>query len=285
MRERGRFFICLLGFMAAGALLAQSGAGRIEGTVKDASGAVIPNARVVAEHVETGNSFHTLTNQTGFFIFPSAQPGKYRVTAESAGLEKWQGELQLQIGQEAVVEPVLAVGGTATEITVAGDVTPLLTTTSATLSTVVERARIEELPLNGRFFENLITLTTPGMEGAGTRPVPYGLREGTVQYVQDGVAILDANLSLLTRRPPGLDTIQEYRVEMSVPPAKYSLPVTTVLSTRSGTNQWHGGLFYTGRNNGFGVARQRQDFYTKPPRLIRNEYGASLGGPVRLPRL
>jgi len=285
MCERGGFFICFLGFMAAGALLAQTGAGRIEGTVKDASGAVIPNAKVVAEHVATGNRFHTLTNQTGFFIFPSAQPGKYRVTAESAGLEKWQGELQLQIGQEAVVEPVLAVGGTATEITVAGDVTPLLTTTSATLSTVVERARIEELPLNGRFFENLITLTTPGMEGAGTRPVPYGLREGTVQFVQDGVAILDANLSLLTRRPPGLDTIQEYRVEMSVPAAKYSLPVTTVLSTRSGTNQWHGGLFYTGRNNGFGVARQRQDFYTKPPPLIRNEYGASLGGPVRLPHL
>ena len=90
------------------------------------------------------------------------------MTAESPGLEKWQGELQLLTGQEAVVEPVLKVGGTTTQVTVAGDVTPLITTTSPTLATVVERQRIEELPLNGRFFQNLITQTTPGLE-AGWR--------------------------------------------------------------------------------------------------------------------
>ena len=145
--------------------------------------------------------------------------------AESPGLEKWQGDLQLLTGQEAVVEPVLKVGGTTTQVTVAGDVTPLVTTTSPTLASVLERQRIEELPLNGRFFQNLLTQTTPGLEagtsGAGS-PQPYGLRDGTVQFVQDGVAITDANLAALTTRPPGMDTIQEYRVEMSVPSAKYS---------------------------------------------------------------
>ena len=94
-----------------------------------------------------------------------------------------------------------------------------------------------------------------------------------------------SNIGQITTRPPGMDTIQEYRVEMSVPSAKYSAPVTAIFATRSGTNDWHGGLFYTGRNNGFGVARQRQDFYTKPPEYILNEYGASLGGPVRIPHL
>src|SRR4051794_37581631 len=96
---------CLLSLFMP--LLAQTGAGRIQGTVKDASGAVVPNAHVRAEDIETGNSFNTESNREGFFIFPSAQPGKYRVTAESPGLEKWQGDLQLLTGQEAVIEPVL----------------------------------------------------------------------------------------------------------------------------------------------------------------------------------
>jgi hypothetical protein len=264
---------------------AQTGAGRIQGTVKDTTDAVIPNARIVALHVETGTSVTTQSNRDGFFLFPSAQTGRYRVTAEAPGLERWQGEFELQIGQEVVINPVLKVGGTSTQVTVAGDVTPLVTSTGPTLANIVERQRIEELPLNGRFFQNLVQQTTPGLEGGAGVPQPYGLRDGTLQFVQDGVAITDANLSSLTTRPPGLDSIQEYRVEMSVTSAKYTSPAATILSTRSGTNQFHGSLFYTGRNNGFGVARRREDFYTTPPQLIRNEYGASIGGPVRLPHV
>src|SRR6476469_8453652 len=107
MRRFCNTLACLL-FMVM-SIPAQTGAGRIQGTVKDASGAVVPNARVTAEDIATGNGFNTQSNRDGFFIFPSAQPGKYRVTAESPGLEKWQGELQLLTGQEAVVEPVLRV--------------------------------------------------------------------------------------------------------------------------------------------------------------------------------
>ncbi len=273
---------CLMPFDA---LLGQTGAGRIQGTVKDISGAVVPNAKVVALHVDTGNTFTTQSNSDGFFIFPAAQPGRYRVSAESPGMETWQGELELMTGQEAVINPVLEVGTTATRISVAGDVTQLVTTTNPTLSTVVERARIEQLPLNGRNLGSLVQLTTPGLVGSSNAPRAFGLRDGLVQFVQDGASVTDANITQLSKRPPGLDTVQEYQVVMSVPSAKYAAAVTTSFSTRSGTNQFHGSLFYTGRNNGFGVARQRQDFYTRPPQLIRNEYGASIGGPVRLPHL
>jgi hypothetical protein len=278
----------LLSLLLPAALLSQVGGGSIQGTVTDPTGAVIPAAKVTAENIETANTFQTLSNKAGFFVFTSTQPGKYRVTADAPGMQKWTAELQLQTGQDAVIAPVLSVGATSTQITVAGDVTSVVTTTSPTLSSVVERARIEELPLNGRFFQNLLAVTTPGLEagqGGNGSPQAFGLRDGLVQFVQDGVQISDQNTTTITNRPPGMDTIQEYRVEMSVASAKYSSAVTTVLSTRSGTNQLHGGLFYTGRNNGFGVARQRQDFYTKPPQLIRNEYGVSLGGPVRIPRL
>ena len=284
----GKCIASLLFFTSLGVLWGQTGLGSIQGTVKDQSDAVVPNAKLVAVHVETGNSFHTASNQTGFFVFPSMQIGKYRVTAELAGMQKWQGELLLQAGQEAVVTPLLKVGGTVTKVTVAGDVTPLLTTTNPTLATVVNRARIEELPLNGRYIYNLLLVTTPGLEygdyGAQNAQA-YGLRDTTMNFVQDGVSIKDANTGAITQRPPGMDTIQEYRVEMSVPSAKYSSPASTIISTRSGTNQLHGALFYTGRNNGFGVARAREDFYTTPPQYIRNEYGASLGGPVRIPHL
>lgn len=278
-------FVVLMFFASIGCLFGQTGAGRIQGTVKDASGAVIPAAKITALQVETGSSFHTQGNDTGFYIFPSMQPGKYRVTADAQGFEKWAGDLQLQTGQQAVIDPVLAVGAQATQIVVAGDVTPLVTTTTPTLSNVLERERIEQLPLNGRGLGTLLTITTPGLEGGGGKPKTLGLRDSSMQFLQDGVSLNDANVGSLTSRPPGLDTIQEYRVETSVASAKFSRPASTMISTRSGTNDVHGALFYTGRNNGFGVARQRQDYYDKPPQLIRNEYGASVGGPVVLPHL
>src|SRR5436309_485618 len=87
MARQGRLVVCMV-LLTSLALRAQVGAGSIQGTVTDSSGAVIPNATIVAEHLETANTFRTLTNNVGFFLFPSAQHGKYRVTVESAGLEK-----------------------------------------------------------------------------------------------------------------------------------------------------------------------------------------------------
>ena len=269
-------------------LTAQTGSGRIQGTIKDGSGAVVPAAAIAIEQTATSNVFRTQTNATGFFVFPAVQPGRYRLTAEAAGFERWSGELELQTGQEAAVNPVLALGGTATQITVAGNVTSLVTTTSPNLGYVAERERIEQLPLNGRFVQSLMLATTPGLESGfygALNPKVYGLRDGSMEFLQDGASLNDGSLGSLTTRPPGMDTVQEYRVETSVSSAKYSRPATAILSTRAGSNQWHGALFYTGRNNGFGVARRRQDFYQKAPQLIRNEFGASLGGPVTLPRL
>ena len=202
------------------ALLEQTGMGNIQGTVKDGSGGAVPKAKVTLEGIDTGTQFNTETNHAGIFLFPSVQPGNYRLSGEAPGLEKWEGKLELMAGQEASIDLVLKIGHTSTQVHVAGDVTPLLTTTGPTLSTTVERARIEELPLNGRLIEDLMPLMTPGLEpGVGsiyggignTSPQPYGLRDGSVQFVQDGVSIDDANLSQITSRPPGMDTIEEFR--------------------------------------------------------------------------
>jgi hypothetical protein len=272
--------LSLLLCLAAG-LAAQSGTGTIQGTVKDPAGAVVPGARVKAVHVPTAGVRETLTNDAGVYVLAALPIGPYKLSVEAPGLQPWEGEMLLQVGQAAVVDPVLKLGSTVTEITVAGDVTPLTIESAPTLGQVIERSRIEQLPLNGRFLNSLVGLTIPGVEGQRT----FGLREAAMEYVQDGAALVNRDTGGLQGRPPGLDTIQEFKVETNNSSAKVNRPATVIVSTKAGSNQLHGSLFETARNNGLGVARRRQDFYDKPPKLVRNEFGGSLGGPIFLPRL
>ncbi len=262
---------------------AQTGAGTIQGTVRDAQSSVIPAAQVEIRQISTSYQFRTKTNETGFFLFPAVGLGAYELTVDAPGMDTWKGSLTLQIGQTASLDIRMKVKSTETTVTVVGDVSPLVTTNSATIASTVERSRIEQLPLNGRYVYNLLGVTTPGVEGSLT-PRLNGLR-GAIEVYQDGAVVSDRNNNQLPRRAPGLDSIQEYRVETSNSSAKMNRPGSVVLTTRSGTNELHGSAFLTHRNSGFGVARSRQDFFTKPPQLIRNEYGVTLGGPVVLPKL
>src|SRR5262245_33855164 len=276
-----RLLLCVLGFTLLPVLLsAQTGVAELQGTVTDASGALIPGAPIALEHVQTANKFQTSTNETGFFVFPSLQPGEYRLTVDFAGMDKWQGQVTLQVGRRVVVDPVLKVSQARQEVTVVGDVTPIVSTASATVGFVVERERIDQLPLNGRSIQTLLTITVPGLEGSSSQPKVYGLRDSSMDIVQDGVSLQDRNTGAIQSRPPGLDTVEEFRVETSVSSAKVERPASAIFSTRSGTNEFHGSVFETGRNSGFGVARQRQDTFSKAPHLVRNEFGASIGGPV-----
>lgn len=264
---------------------AQTGNASLQGAVRDPSGAMVAGAGVTLEQTATGRQYKTKTTGAGLYAFPSIAPGDYSLSVEAPGMELFQAKFFLQTGQSAAIDAQLKLRGTSTEVTVSADALPLLVTTAPSLATVVERERIEQLPLNGRFFQNLIAQTTPGVEGAGNAPKVFGLRASTMEFTQDGASLIGRNVGQLTARPPGLDTINEFRVETSVSSAKYNRPSSTILSTKSGTNRVRGTLFHTGRNNGFGVARRRQDFYEKPPQLIRNEFGASIGGPLFLPKV
>src|SRR4029077_20007698 len=86
-------------------------------------------------------------------------------------------------------------------------------------------------------------------------------------------------------RLPGVDSVQELRVETSLSSAQFDRPGSVIPSTRRGTNRLHGSLFETNRNSGVGIARRRQDFFTKAPHYVRNEFGGSLGGPVYIPKV
>lgn len=278
----------LLAFAFAAFVLpscAQTGVGQIQGSISDATGAAVNNAVVVLENLGTESQLRTTSSEVGSYLFTSLTPGDYRITITATGMQKWQGTINLVAGQRAVVDASLEVGRTSEQVTVAGDVTPLLTTTSPTVATVVERARIEQLPLNGRSIQTLLTIAVPGLEGNASQPKVYGLRDSAMDVLQDGVTLQDRNTGSIQSRPPGLDTIEEFRVETAVSSARLTRPASAILITKSGTNELHGAAFETGRNSGFGVARQRQDTFTKAPHLVRNEFGASLGGPVILPKL
>ena len=143
---------------------------------------------------------------------------------------------------------------------------------------------IHDLPLNGLQISNLFTLT-PGVEGGqntqgGGNSRTNGMAVGSTDILLDGMSYVDRFGGGISRVQPGLDTVQEYRIETAGLGAEFDRPATIELVTRSGTNQFHGGLFETLRDNYGGlVARAIQDGNT-PAKLIRNEFGGFVGGPV-----
>lgn len=110
----------------------------------------------VERTIETGARNPTRANDSGRYVFPSLQPGRYKLTARHPGMQSWEGELLLQTGQTAELDIPLEVLTATTQITVAGEVSSMLTTTNATLSTTIEHQRVEQLPLNGRSLVSLI---------------------------------------------------------------------------------------------------------------------------------
>jgi len=265
----------------------QTGAGKIQGTVRDSQGAMIIGAKVHITQTGTSAAYDTTTNSAGIYSVPSLFVGDYQVQVESPGMASWEGNISLQVGQTAVIDVVLKPAAVTTQVTVAGDLTQLVTPDSPTQGTTLERERIEQIPMNGRSIAGVISLTSPGYQGGSSnQPRVNGLEWGAFSWVQDGASLDNRDGGGLSQMPPDPDSIQEVRIETSNSSAKFDRPGTAILSTRSGTNQIHGSAFETNRDNGYGVAKNRQDVTTiRAPKLIRNEYGASVGGPIFLPYL
>ncbi|HWQ92940.1 MAG TPA: TonB-dependent receptor [Clostridia bacterium] len=261
----------------------QASNGRVSGTVRDQSGAAIPNLHAALTNTATNMTSATQTNEVGFYFYPAAIPGPYRLVIEAPGMEKYEVVFTVQVAQSVVIDPVLKPGA-LTAVVEVKDVTPMVTTDNATLRSGMERERIEQLPINGRNLTTLLRLQ-PGSEDGSYSPRTFGGLEGTLDWIVDGATRVDPQWGHEPHAGPGLDSIQEFTVESNAVSTKYSRPVNVVVSTKSGTNQFHGSAFETHRNNAIGLARSRTDFYTKPPQLIRNEFGASSGGPVIIPKL
>jgi hypothetical protein len=278
-----------LGFaLCSTSALAQSGTGSIQGTVTDATGAVIPGASIHVVQQGTNATFDTKSNGVGFYQVPGLFTGTYDVTITAPGMKTYKSTVELQVAQAANINPSMSAGSVTQQVQVAADVIQLTTTDNGTIASTLENNRINQLPLNGRLLVTLAGETTPGLEATGGRA--NGLMPEALEYVADGVPLTNRNfggeLNSWQAQLPDPDAVQEVRVETTNTSAQYSEPGTAIITTKSGTDGLHGTFFETARNNAVGIAKARQNPSNySAPHLVRNEFGASAGGPIILPKV
>lgn len=270
--------------------LAQSGAGSIQGTITDSTGALIPGASITVVNTATNVTSHTTSNKAGFYQAPDLFTGHYEVTVTAPEMKTEQRAVDLLVAQRAEINFSLTPGAVTQKVIVNANAVQLVTTNSGTISSTLENSRIQQLPMNGRNILTLVQETTPGLEDCSqSTSCANGLMGPATSYVADGVPLNVREFGgqhQSTTQMPDPDSIQEVRVETTGSGAEFATPATGVLTTKSGTNQLHGALFETARNSAFGIARSRSNPSNYvAPHYVRNEFGASAGGPIVIPHL
>jgi len=292
-----QFMRTWLGFVGVAlGLLAQT-TSTITGVITDASGGALAGVKVTARHVETGFARSTSSLPDGRFVFAAAPVGAYELRLELAGFRPFvRRGVNLTVGETAVIDFQMEVGAVDQEITVSGEA-PLVNTASPALSYLVSEGAIRELPLNGRNYTDL-ALLQPGViaypHRDGGSVVAHGLGSSiNGQDPRSNVYLLDGTpQNDFTNGPAGsaagtalgVETIREFRVEVNAYSAEFgrnSGGQVNVL-TKSGTNNLHGSLYEFHRNDNVDA----RNFFDpgRKPEFKRNQFGATLGGPLRQDR-
>jgi hypothetical protein len=282
----------------------------IGGIVTDTSGAVVPNAQAVLTNRATREKFATVTNKVGLYTLAGVMPGAYDLTVSLSGFKTEQRTgIVVDVGARISLDVQLSVGSPGEEVTVNGG-GQSIDTTDASVSTVVNRQFVENLPLNGRSFQSLITVA-PGTEvvpsqgqGSSGEISVNGQRTEANYYTVDGISadtgatvttggFIGAGFSGATPQESALgttqsiisiDALEEFRESTSTYSAEYGRTPGGQFSfiSRSGTNQYHGSAYDFLRND----AMDAKNYFdtTKLPER-QNDFGGTLGGPIRIPRL
>ena len=271
--------------------------GTITGEVKDASGAVVPGATVTATNNGTNATREVQSTEAGLYSFPAMQPGTYTVKAELQGFQTATRTAELHVEQTLRVDFSLAIGTLSETAEVTG-VAPLITTENATVGTVIENRRIVELPLNGRNFLQLVALS-PNVSAEFAGPGQAGSRQGGSRanqqlsvsgqrrefnyFTLDGVDNTDVNFNTYIFLP-SVDALEEFKVQTGIYSAEFGRAASQVnVVTKSGTNGYHGSLFWFHRNDALDsrpfAFTSAQAAQPKAP-FKWNQYGYTLGGPV-----
>jgi hypothetical protein len=272
----------------------------ISGQVVDPSGAAVHGATITVKSLETGAVRATNTDEAGRFSVLSLPLGPQRLTAEKAGFKSAiRTGIDLQLGQNAVVNMRLEVGQLHQPVTVTAD-SPLVNTTTSSVSGLVGERQLEDLPLNGRSFDNLITLNPAAinysaMKSANTSTSDgntfsvAGRRTGDNLFLLNGIEYTGSSQLAVTPGGAsgellGIDAVREFNVLTDTYPAEYGKRPGAQVSivTRSGSNALHGTVFEFLRNSAFD-ARNFFDQASVPP-FRRNQFGGALGGAPRRDR-
>ncbi|MBX9603100.1 MAG: TonB-dependent receptor [Bryobacteraceae bacterium] len=282
--------VVLASLLTASAAWSQVVSGTIAGSVVDRSGAAIPRASVTLTNLQTGAVRQAPSDEAGRFLFASLPPGEYKLAASNAGFKSAEiSNIGLLIDQTLRYDVVLDVGEVSERVTVEAS-TAALQTDNATLGQVIEQKSVTELPLNGRNFLQLATLSAGAIAATGgtAQSARYGRNEITVHiagarasfnsFLIDGVEARGARFGEISILP-SVDAIREFKIQRSQFSAEYgSSPGIINVSIRSGSNEFHGAAYHFLRNNIFD-ARNFFDEDRKPDFRL-NQFGASIGGPV-----
>ncbi len=283
-------FLCL----SAGTVWAQVTAS-ITGSVKDATGAIIPGATVTMKSLESGLTRTAETDANGNYNIPSLPVGQYELDAEKAGFKKQvRRGITLVVAQQAVVNLTLEVGNVEQQVTVTAEA-PIVNTTLSSTSGLIGEKEVKDLPLNGRSFDQLLTLNvgtsnyTSNVQDARNNAFSVaGKRPETNRFLINGIDFIGADSSGQVITPTGasgqllgVDAVREFNVVQHTYGAEYGKrgggQITIV--TTSGTNKLHGDAFEYLRNSALD-ARNFFDPQGVPP-FKRNQFGGALGGPVK----
>ncbi len=300
----GAVFLLVL-FLAT--QLAGQTLGTFTGEVKDTTGAAVADATVTVRNTATNGVRTATTNDEGIYTIPALIPGIYDVKAEKQGFKVAnRSGVELQVQQTARVDFGLQVGQVSETVEVTGAV-PLLTTENATVGTVVEQRRITDLPLNGRNFFSLVALSpnvtygfaqaaqAAGRQGGSRSNLTMsvsGARSAWSNYTLDGITNTDVNFNLYIVLP-SVEALQEFKVQTGIYPAEFGRAAGQInVSTKGGSNEYHGTLFEFLRNDRLDA---RPYFFKDPESpnqtaplkapYRQNQYGGTLAGPVWIPKI
>src|SRR5881397_1626424 len=247
----------------------------ILGVVKDTSGALIPGVTINIKHTETGQTRTATSNETGDYNVPLLPVGAYEITTAMPGFKQQvRSGINLQVGQQAVINLTLEVGPAAEQVTVTEEA-PLVNTTLSSTSGLITEQQVKELPLNGRSFDQLLALNVgvvnntsnmgggayPGFSVAGHRTEANRFLINGVDWVGGNAASVFITPGGASGQLLGVEAVREYNVLEHTYGAEYGKRSGGQVSivTSSGTNDWHGNLFEYHRNS----ALDTRDFFQK----------------------
>jgi Carboxypeptidase regulatory-like domain/TonB dependent receptor len=285
-------FVVATIFLAAIPSFAQLPTAKIVGTVKDPSGASVPNASVKVTNVDTNVTRALTSDSDGSYIALELPTGNYQIQVTAPGFKtELRKGITLQVTDAPVVNFTMEVGATEQQVTVSSEI-PIVDTQDATLGGVVNQQSVQNLPLNGRNYVDLSLLqagvtqdrnasgngaTSYSVNGAPPRSNNFTL-DGAVTTTQEGRNPGNAGSTL------GVDGVKEYKIITSDFSAEYGLAMGSqvVVVSKSGTNQWHGDAFEYLRNSKLDANNFFLNQAGKPnPLLQKNQYGGAFGGPIK----
>ena len=281
-------FCCLIVVSLAGSAYTQAAKSELVGEVRDQNGALVQNAKVTLTEVATGQTSSKISAD-GSFIMTNLKPGIYNVSVEAEGFKQSLREgVRLATGERVRMDVVLDPGAVTELVTVVQDAS-LLRTESGGLGQVISNRKVVDIPLNGRNFLSLVTLSAgvaqpPPTTAGPSFPRINGGRPRTNEYLFDGISVLQPEPGQVAFFPI-VEAIQEFKVEVNSPPAEFGRFNGGVvnLTTKSGTNDFHGSAFEFLRNealNARNLFAPATAANAKKPVFRRNQFGFVLGGPV-----